>query len=138
MKAPVGSATSSCGVPLPPWCGGQRQGQEPWSFPEAVEPCGIFVYLALDLVCVLERSGERVPHSVPGLKVDLLNLCFQLKLIPGPLKPEVGCLSSGVRPMGFVPLGLGSNAAHTSFAHHRPYLPFFFFNGVRVLLCRPD
>lgn len=25
----------------------------------------------------------------------------------------------------FVPLGLGSNAADTSFAHHLPYLPFF-------------
>lgn len=119
--------------------GVQRQGQEPWSFPEAVEPCGIFVYLVLDLVRVLERSGEGAPHSVPGLKADLLNICLQLKPIPGPVKPTVGCLSSGLRPMGFVPLGLGSNAADTSFAHHLPYLPFFFFlNGVRVLLCRPD
>lgn len=80
----MGFAISSCGVPHPPWRGVQRQGQELWSFPEAVEPCGIFVYLALDLVRVLERSGERAPHSIPGLKADLLNLCFQLKLIPGP------------------------------------------------------
>lgn len=53
------------------------------SFPEAVEAYGIFDF-ALDLLCVLERSGERVPHSVPGLRADLLDLCFQLELIPGP------------------------------------------------------
>lgn len=45
---------------------------------------GYFIY-AEDLICV---QGGKESLILYLLKTDPLNLCFQLKLIPGPLKPS--------------------------------------------------
>lgn len=79
---------------------------------------GHFIY-AEDLICV---QGGKESFILYLLKTDPLNLCFQLKLIPGPLKPSATpSLSCVLHSKGFAPLGLVADSADTS-AYFLTYL----------------